>query len=137
MSQENVEIVRKVYDAIARGDSEAVLENYDPDVELDFSESPFATVSRQKVYRGHGGIRALTRERYEEAWKSIDDDLLDLIDAHGQVVAVVKTVGRGRTSDVKVDRTHAAVWTIQDGKITRVAWYRSGAEALEAAGLSE
>jgi hypothetical protein len=30
MSQENVEVVRRVYEAVARGDSEAVLALYDP-----------------------------------------------------------------------------------------------------------
>ena len=34
MSQENVEIVRKSFAAIARGDVEGLLELYDPDVRI-------------------------------------------------------------------------------------------------------
>jgi ketosteroid isomerase-like protein len=38
MSQENVEVVRRVYDAVARRDSAAVLDLYDPEVVLDPSD---------------------------------------------------------------------------------------------------
>jgi ketosteroid isomerase-like protein len=37
MSQENVELVRRVYDAAARRDAATVLALYDPEVELDNS----------------------------------------------------------------------------------------------------
>ena len=37
MSQENVELVRGIYDAVARRDSESVLALYDPEVEWDMS----------------------------------------------------------------------------------------------------
>jgi hypothetical protein len=30
---------------------------------------------------------------------------------------------------------HAGVWTLRDGKITRVVWFATREEALEAAGL--
>ena len=34
-------------------------------------------------------------------------------------------------------RAYHAVWTVRDGKIVRVAWFETRAEALEAAGLRE
>jgi ketosteroid isomerase-like protein len=40
MSQENVEVVERVFDAVARHDTDAVLDAYDPDIEYDFSGSP-------------------------------------------------------------------------------------------------
>nr|MBA2763288.1 hypothetical protein [Thermoleophilaceae bacterium] len=40
MSQENVEIVRQVYEAVARGDSAGVLALYDEEVELDATRLP-------------------------------------------------------------------------------------------------
>jgi ketosteroid isomerase-like protein len=40
MSQENVEIVRQVFDAVARRDAKGVLALYDPNVELDQSPTP-------------------------------------------------------------------------------------------------
>jgi len=37
MSRENVEIVRRLYDAIDRGDTTAVLGLYDPEIEWHFA----------------------------------------------------------------------------------------------------
>jgi ketosteroid isomerase-like protein len=137
MSRENVEVVRRVYEAVARRDREAVLTLYGPDVEMDFSRSPFVSVFNRSVYRGHAGIRSLFRERQDDAWRDIVDELNEVIDAGEQVISVVMTRGRGRTSGAEVARTHAAVWTIRDGKVVRVEWFPTREEALEAVGLRE
>ena len=137
MSEENVEIVRRVYDAVSRGDTETVLAAYDPDVETEFSRSPFAGVLKRSVYRGHEGLRSFFRERYQEAWADIEDTCEELIDAGENVISVVNTRGRGRASGAEVERTHYGVWTIQQGRIVRVVWLGTRTEALEAAGLSE
>ena len=134
MSKANVEIVRRVYDATARGDTATVLAAYHPDIEWDFSNSPFRDVVTQTVYRGHEGIRSFIRERYEEAFQNVEDHCDELIDAGDHVITVVTSRGRGRASGAEVERTFAGVWTIRNGKITRVVWLGSRAEALEAAG---
>jgi ketosteroid isomerase-like protein len=138
MSDENVEIVRRVYDAVARRDPDAVLDLYDPEVEWDSSRSPFSRlVGGSRVYRGHEGLRAWFREYYE-AWESIEEECKELIDAGDQVISVVSTRARGRASGVEVERAgYAAVWTIREGKIVRVVWFETRAEALEAAGVTE
>jgi ketosteroid isomerase-like protein len=136
VSEENVEIVRCVYEAAARHDAATVLTFYDPEVEFDFSPSPLGGLMRRGVYRGHEGVRRWSRERYE-SWEVIEDDCDELIDAGEQVVSVVTTRGRGRASGAEVEWTHHGVWTIRAGKIVRVAWFRTRDEALEAAGLEE
>jgi len=136
MSRENVEVVRQVFDAVARHDPESVLALYDPAVVFDFSQSPVGDFLGRKVYRGHEGVRGWTRDRYE-AWATIEDTYDELIEAGGQVVSVVTTHGRGRASGVEVDLHHAGVWTLRDGKIVRVAWFFSREEALQTAGLRE
>jgi ketosteroid isomerase-like protein len=137
MSQENVEVVRRVYEAVARGDTTAVLAAYDPDIEWEFTRSPFRSLFKHDVYHGHEGLRSFIRERYEEAWESIEDDLETLIEAGECVVSVVTTKGRGRASGVEVERKHAGLWTFRDGRIVRVAWFPTGEEALAAAGERE
>jgi ketosteroid isomerase-like protein len=137
MSRENVEIVRRVYDAIARGDTATVMAAYDPEVEWEFTRSPFGPLLKQDVYRGHDGIRAHTRERYEEAWAEVEDHLDEVIDAGSQVITVLTARGRGRISGAEVTGTHAGVWTFRGGKIVRVEWVGTRDEALEAVGLRE
>jgi len=136
MSEVNVEIVRRLYGAIGRGDTDAVLALYDPEVEWHFARSPFRDFVKHDVYRGHSGVRDLIRERYEDAWESVTDELVQLVDADPQVISIIRSHGKGRASGIQAEKTHAGVWTIRDGKIVRVDWM-DHAEALEAAGLSE
>ena len=58
MSEENVEIVRKVYEAVARGEADTVLSFYDTDIEWDVSQSPYRAVVGRDTYRGHDGLRS-------------------------------------------------------------------------------
>lgn len=136
VSAENVEIVRGVFEAVARDDTEAVLAAYDPDVEYDFSDSPLASLIGSSVYRGHEGMRKWVRDRYD-AWDRIEDECKELIDAGDHVISFVVSRGRGRSSGVDAELRHYGVWTIRDGKVTRVAWFYSRDDALAAAGPRE
>ena len=136
MSQENVEVVRRVYEASARRDSAAVLALYDPEVEIDVTHGAVGEVAGRTVHHGHEGLRTFFRAWYE-AWESVEPELQDLIDAGAQVVSIEVTRGRGRASGAEVELQQYGVWTIRDGKIVRSRWFTRRQEALEAAGLSE
>jgi uncharacterized protein len=136
MSQENVEIVRRVYDAVARRDTESVLALYDPEIEWDGTRHPMSGLG-EDVYHGHEGLRRWSRGWYE-AWEDLEDICEELIDAGDHVVSISTMRGRGRASGVEVEWTlNYGVWTIREGKVVRVAWFRTREEALEAAGLRE
>jgi ketosteroid isomerase-like protein len=136
MSEENVQIVRRIYDAVADGDTETVLALYDPDVQWDFSRSPLKNVLGSAHYQGHDGLRRWWRE-WGDAWTNYEDDRDQLIDAGEHVLSVVRSRGRGRASGAEVEWTQYGVWTFRAGRVVRVAWFGDRAEALEAAGLSE
>jgi uncharacterized protein len=136
MSEENVEIVRRVFDAVTRRDTETVLALYDPEVEWDVSRSAFGKLLGQGVYRGHDGLRTFFRQWYE-AWEKPPDNYDELIDAGDQVVSVVTERGRGRASGIELELTQYGVWTVREGTIVRGVWFAERAQALEAAGLSE
>jgi ketosteroid isomerase-like protein len=71
-------------------------------------------------------------------WENLEDNIEELIDAGDDVISIVTTRARGRASGVEVEwKDNAGVWTIRDGKVIRVVWLPTRAEALEAAGLSE
>ena len=132
-----MEIVRRVFEATARGDSDAVLGLYDPEVVVDASESSYQDLGIGGIYRGHEGLRSFFRE-YSEPWESVEDNCEELIDAGEHVVSVGSSRARGRASGAEVEsRPQYGVWTIREGKVVRVAWFRTREGALEAAGLSE
>ena len=132
MSQENVEIVRQVYDAANRHDTERIFSLYDPEVELDATR---LEAGGARVYKGHEGLRAFFRG-WNEAWEGVDYSYEELIDVgDDRVVSVVTRHGRGRASGIEVERPFALVWTIGNGKVVRVVWFLERTKALEAAGL--
>lgn len=136
MSQENVEVVRKLFDAAARHDTDTLLDLYDPYIVWDASRTERGAITG-KVVQGREDLLKWLREWYEP-WENLDDILGELIDAGQQrVVSIMVQRGRGRASGVEVENRLGAVWTLQDGKVIRVVWFPSPQEALEAVGLSE
>jgi ketosteroid isomerase-like protein len=138
MSQENVEIVRRIFEASAQRDTPAVLALYDKEVEVDNTHGPArAFLGGRSIYYGHEGLRAFFGEWYE-AWKNVESNLLELIDADEHVVSVHGYRGRGRASGVEVEWPDlGGIWTIRNGKVIRVRWFPTRAEALQASGLPE
>ena len=135
MSEENVEIVRRVYEAAARRDTATVLALYDPEVEWDSSRVAWGDRT-QRICHGLEDLQAFLRDWYE-VWEEYEDDLKEVVDTGEHVVSVATGRGRGRVSGVEVGAQGAGLWTIREGKVIRVVWFRTREEALEAAGLSE
>jgi ketosteroid isomerase-like protein len=132
VSESNVAIVRQVYEAAARRDTDAALPLYADDVVWDITHAPARElIAGALVYHGHDGLARFFSE-WHEAWENVTSDYEELIDAGDHVIAIETTRGRGRISGVEVNLPHASVWTIRDGKIARVVWFGSTAEALAA-----
>jgi len=134
MSQKNVEVVRRLHEAATSRDVSTVLALYDPAVELDASRVQIVGFMGQEVYRGHDGLRRFFGE-WHEAWESIDYSFEELIDAGEQVVSVVTRRARGRASGADVEWPLALVWTLREGRVTRLVWFPTRTDALAAAGL--
>jgi ketosteroid isomerase-like protein len=135
MSQENVEIVRTIVDAHARGDWGAVFTNYHPEIEWDQSRNRLS-FDLPPVSKGHAGIRDWFR-RSVEAWSLVEYEQEELIDAGDQVVQFFRMHARGRASGIELDGPLAQVWTVTDGLVVRVEFFDDRVEALKAAGLRE
>src|SRR5919106_6177473 len=131
MSRENVEVVRRMWDAFLANDFETALSSYDPDVEWDGTNLPDGEVGR--------GIDAIVDHisRWSDMWEGWKVEVERVIDAGGeQVIVFIRETGRS-TSGLDMDERHAELYRIRDGKIVRRQGFSDPAEALEAAGLSE
>jgi ketosteroid isomerase-like protein len=138
MSRENVELVRRLLDMFVRRDHEAVFAFYDPDIEWDARAAPdFGAVDDLSgIYRGHEGVRTYWR-RWLQAWKDIQFEVDDVLEAGDQVVALIRNQRQwGRESGIVTDMPpYGLVFTIRDGKVVRWRSYPDQESALEAAGL--
>src|SRR5919198_2896773 len=102
MSRENVEVVRRVFDAVARRDSEAALALYDADFEWDFSRVAWGDVGGSGVHRGRDALPTVYRE-WRSAWEHYEENLEELIDAGENVISVLTGRARGRASGVELE----------------------------------
>jgi ketosteroid isomerase-like protein len=134
MSQENDELVRRVYDLLSRSDIDQALAYAHPNLVLDWSNGVGPT---KGVYRGHAEVRAFWTT-FVDAWGEVEWVAEETVAIDPErVIAVVTMRGRGRGSGASVAATGASIWTIADGKLKSAKLYQSKAEALEAAELSE
>jgi ketosteroid isomerase-like protein len=133
MSEENVEIVRRAWEAYKRRDNEAALALYDPEIEIDLrGEARVGT----GVYYGLEGVQAFFRD-WVSTFGDVRSEVEEWIDAGDQVIAMVRSYGRGKRSGVPVDMLEAHLWTVRDGRLRRLRTLATKADALKAAGLSE
>jgi uncharacterized protein len=127
MSQENVETVRRAFEAFARHDNEAIFPLYDPEVEIH-------DVFLDHLYRGFDGVREFFRD-WLAAWDEYSSEVGEWIDAGDHVIAAVHTWGRGKQSGVPVEQRQWHVWRLRDGKLWRLRVYATKDDALKAVGL--
>ena len=90
MSEGNVEIVRRSYDAYLRGDLESALAVCDPEIEIYDHDIPDSG-----EYRGFEGL-ARWQADWESSWESWRWDPEEFIEAGERVVAVLRVHARGR-----------------------------------------
>ena len=133
MSQENVEIVRRLFERWATGDLTA--DSLDPDIE--YSRIGAQTPDMEGRWLGRDQMSAAMRE-YLGAFSDLRIEAMRIIDLDDDRVLVLsRHTARGKQSGVPIEHEIGDLLTLQDGKIVRHDSYWNHGEALEAAGLSE
>jgi ketosteroid isomerase-like protein len=131
MSEENVEIVRRLFGAWEGGDLAGVLADLDPEMVT----NRVHPAPDPATYNGPEGLLQAGIDWFE----GFDEMVMtgeEYIDAgRGQVIARVHQAAHGEHSGVPVEADFWFVWTLHNAKITGLDMYMSKAQALEAAGL--
>jgi ketosteroid isomerase-like protein len=136
MSQENVEMVRRIVEAEGARDDETIFGLYHPTIEWDASRAGAGVVGTPEILRGHEGVRTWFRSWYAQ-FQEIRFEIEELIAAGDRVYLAAKHTGRGKSSGADVAMMLYGVWTIRDGLVISVVWFLERWEALEAVGLSD
>jgi uncharacterized protein len=131
MSQENVEIVRSIYEAVNRGDWDAAFRDQRPDVEL--TTPPGINAD---TFRGREECQGYFEDMVGafEGWTVQPEELIERGD---QVAAVVKFRARPKGSSAEIEIRNGHLWTLRDRKAVSMQMFPKPQEALEAAGLRE
>jgi ketosteroid isomerase-like protein len=132
MSRENVEIVKRAYEAWDRRDMAAVLGACDPDIEWwDREDVPDPTVRR-----GLDAVEARFAE-LDDLWIGLGLKPREFIDAGDRVMVMFSLTGRGRASGAAIEANEVQVFRLRNGKIIELREYNQKAEALKTVGLGE
>jgi ketosteroid isomerase-like protein len=130
VSQENVEIVRGMYEAFNRGEIERSRETLHPAAEL---HQPPTMVGGDSYFGRDEFVRGLAQ--WLSAWEKPQFEPLDVRAAGGGVVMRVRVTGKGRASGIETATEFFHAWTMLDGKPHRCFVHSTEADALKAVGL--
>jgi ketosteroid isomerase-like protein len=129
---QKVALVHELMEAFERSDTEAQLALLDPDVEMvEWPEGP-----DQRTYRGHeGAVQAW--QLWFEAWEWLRNEVEEIVEAGDKLLVCGRTHGKGKGSAVEVAMDAFNVYTIREGKVTRIEFFTTKEPALRAAGLDK
>jgi ketosteroid isomerase-like protein len=142
MSQENVEIVRSLYERLnAADDVEAAMdvaeEVIDPEIEFEISWRSGRDAADFRVLHGIEEVRTVLAELMAP-FASFRWEIHESFDAGDEVVLILESLVTPNDSAAEISTGRFGyVFTLRDGKIARCREYATRAEALEAAGLRE
>ena len=113
MSQENVEIVRRAYEAFNRHDFDAASEALDPDVEW----HQITQFPDRAVYRGREDMRnRFWNQQLVEQFGDVRIEVEEFVDAGDHVVMIGHVVGHGGASGLEFRLRVVNVLEMRDGK---------------------
>jgi ketosteroid isomerase-like protein len=133
MSQENVELVRKLCDVYNERTFAENLDLIEPDIVWDLSRVELPDGS---TYTGRFELSGFV-ETWEEGFESEHVEIEEIVDAGDRVITMIRHSGRGKLSQIEVDQHYAMVWTLRSGRAARMDMYPTREEAFEAVGLSQ
>ena len=127
MSQENVELVRRVYEGWARGDFSRI-EAFHPQIVFEMVDWPHQTKAE--------GIEAMSETWRETlgAWHDFRSIPTEYIDCGRNILVLNRIEGSGKESGAEVSAETATVWTVENDRVVRLALYWDTDRAREAAG---
>jgi ketosteroid isomerase-like protein len=127
MSEQNVDLVRRGFEHfVATG--EPAWDTLHEQVEVRDHD-----IMDGREYRGHTDVRRWLFEDWASAWSDYTaepEEFIDVDDEH--VIAVFRIKATGRASGVAIERQDAMVFVVRDHLVTRLDYYNSKQQALNA-----
>lgn len=133
MSEENVQTLRRLFDALSEGDVSAWFQGADADIRV---HPRSAEPDAADEYRGLDGLMDYLVNWFSQ-WDSYESEPLEIIDAGEHVLVVARERGRMERTGMEVVEEFWHSFVLRDGKVTEWNMYDSHEDALEAVGLSQ
>jgi ketosteroid isomerase-like protein len=131
MSQETVEVVRRIFEHWEAGDFGAALAMFDDQLVT----RRLAPLPDPDTWHGHEGLRDAAIAWFEN-FGAYSVKAKEYIDAGEHVVVRVLEEGRGVGSGASVDGVFPHVFGLRDGRVITLDFYATHQDASEAVGLA-
>jgi ketosteroid isomerase-like protein len=132
MSEQNVDLVRSIYDAFAAGDVPGVVARMSPDMVWNEAENfPYADGN---PYRGPEAILGGVFARLGSEWDGFAAVPEEFLDAGDTVVVLGRYRGACKATGRSMDAQLAHVWRVADGKAVRFQQYTDTLQAARVMG---
>jgi ketosteroid isomerase-like protein len=133
MSQENVEIVRRAFEAFRANDFEALFAIVSPSIAVYPNPDEPGASSRHEGWEGMFDYLV----NWYAGWEDYSVEPTQFIEAGDYVVVDARETGIAEQSGIRVEQTFSHAFELRDGQI--VEWRQFGPlqQALEAVGLRE
>lgn len=122
MTETNIALARRGYEAIMRGDLDAIGELLDPDVKWHGGDPAYGCQNRKQTLRWMRQAR--------ERRGSPPAELVDMIDAGDKIVVIMRRIGEDGEPELVANLT-----TFRDGKVVEMVHYPDPDDARAAAGV--
>jgi ketosteroid isomerase-like protein len=132
MSQENVQVVRRMWEMFSAGDAEGVASL----VSLDVDCFPARGELTPKRFRGREAFLSYAKD-WMAGFSEYALEAGEFHDVGDCVIVVGRVVGRGRGSGAEVSADDAWLYRLKDGLVIEYRECGTKERALDAAGLSE
>ena len=130
MSQENVDAVRSLYEAFAKGDLPFVLGLFDPEIE--WNEAENYIYADRNPYVGPEAVLGGVFMRLGTEWDGFSAEPQEFLDAGRKVVALGTYGGAYKATSKSVRAQFAHVWTLRSGKVIGFQQYTDTAQFARA-----
>lgn len=129
MSEQNVALVREIFDAVNKRDDAAALAHCHPDIEIDWTRS---IGPERGMYRGHEGWVELL-DKYREVFDEVAFAPEEFIE-RGDEVLVPHLATLSHRDGIVTQVRSVFAYTFDAGVLVRFRMFNSRDEALAAAG---
>jgi ketosteroid isomerase-like protein len=132
MSQQNVDLMKSLYEAFGRGDVPTVLGAMDPGIVWNEAENyPYAD---KNPYVGPNAVLEGVFARLGGEWDGFKVNVEEVLDAGDTVVTLGRYGGAYKKTGSRINAQFAHVWRLRGGKIVHFQQYTDTLQTAKAVG---
>lgn len=134
MPKSNLEFIKSLYDAYARGDKSTVIAGMSDDIV--WNEAENLPYSDRSPYKGPAAVEEGIFSRLMTEWDSYKVNPAEFIDAGDTIVVLGRYNAKYKATGSVFDAQFAHIWRLKDGKIAAFQQYTDTAQAARVVGTA-